>query len=61
VSVGDTPVPGFEQFELINPAGRCRFGVGEAQDGRGPRRERPAVIPSASATRRSSAGSASWS
>jgi phospholipid/cholesterol/gamma-HCH transport system substrate-binding protein len=25
LSVGDTPIPGLENFELINPADRCRF------------------------------------
>ena len=33
LSVGDTPLPGLENFELVNPAPRCRFGVGEAPDG----------------------------
>jgi phospholipid/cholesterol/gamma-HCH transport system substrate-binding protein len=25
LSVGDTPIPGLENFELVNPAERCRF------------------------------------
>ena len=33
LSIGDTPIPGLEDYELVNPAGRCRFGVGEAPDG----------------------------
>jgi phospholipid/cholesterol/gamma-HCH transport system substrate-binding protein len=27
LSIGDTPIPGLENFELINPADRCRFEV----------------------------------
>jgi phospholipid/cholesterol/gamma-HCH transport system substrate-binding protein len=33
LSIGDQPIPGLESFELVNTAGRCRFGVGEAPDG----------------------------
>jgi phospholipid/cholesterol/gamma-HCH transport system substrate-binding protein len=33
LSVGDQPIPGLENFELVNTAGRCRFGVGERTDG----------------------------
>jgi phospholipid/cholesterol/gamma-HCH transport system substrate-binding protein len=33
LSIGDTPIPGLENFELVNQAPRCRFGVGEMPDG----------------------------
>jgi phospholipid/cholesterol/gamma-HCH transport system substrate-binding protein len=33
LSIGDTPIPGLEDFELINPEPRCRFGSGTAPDG----------------------------
>jgi phospholipid/cholesterol/gamma-HCH transport system substrate-binding protein len=33
LSIGDQPIPGLENFELVNPVGRCRFDVGVQPDG----------------------------
>ena len=33
LTLGGQAVPGLENFEVVNPAPRCRFGVGEAPDG----------------------------